>query len=311
MLERIIVPIDSIEQDNTRNAIETAITISRGCRVKQEPELIFLHVMYIKGKISMSRIDRSMENKKEDIKKEFEKIREICQDKGMEEFRTLLRGGNPSDEIVEVAQEEDADLIAMGSGKLHNGSAAGRIHKFFYGSVTEDVIHKAPCSILVTRPEMNLERVLVPVDSIEWDNTMMGVENAIEFARGCGDGRPELILLHVLHSPSDGEMKDNRIKLERSRIQTEFDEIKEMCDEVGISNVSTIIEEGDPAKEKSVDQEIVEMANEKDVDIVVMGSGKLQDRSTGGKFQKFVYGSVTENVLHEAPCSVMVARPLS
>lgn len=311
MLEKIVVPIDSIERDNTLNAIETAITISRGCRVRQEPELVFLHVLYIKEKISMSSIDRTMETKKEDIGEEFEKIGEICRERGLKEVRTILRESNPSDEIVEFAQKEDADLIAMGSGKLQDKSATGLINKFFYGSVTEDVIHKAPCSILVTRPEMDLEKVMVPVDSIEWDNTMMGVENAIEFARGCGGGRPELILMHVLHAPSDVDMNDSRIKLERERIEKEFDEIKEMCSEVGISNVSTIIKEGDPTKKKSVDQEIVETANEKDVDIVVMGSGKLQDRSTGGKFQKFVYGSVTENVLHEAPCSVMVARPLS
>jgi len=47
------------------------------------------------------------------------------------------------------------------------------------------------------------------------------------------------------------------------------------------------------------------------VDIVVMGSGKLHDRSMSGRVQKFVYGSVTEEVLHKAPCSILVSRPLT
>lgn len=311
MLDRIIVPIDSIKWDNTLNAVKTAVAISRGCRVRQEPELVFLHVLYIKPRISMSERDRLSEIKREKIKEEFEKLKGMCRDGGLEKFRAVLREGNPSDEIVELAREEDADLIAMGSGKLHDGSAAGRIHKFFYGSTTEEVIHKAPCSILVTRPEMDLERILVPVDSIEWDNTMMGVENAIEFSSACRGEEPKLILMHVLHSPTGAKRSGERLKLERERIQTEFDEIKELCDERGISNVSTIVKEGDPAREKGVDEEIVEVAGEKNADIVVMGSGKLHDRSASGRVQKFVYGSVTEKVLHEGLCSIMIARPLS
>lgn len=51
-----------------------------------------------------------------------------------------------------MAKEEEVDMIIMGSGKLHDRSAGGRIHKFFYGSVTEEVIHAAPCSVFVARP---------------------------------------------------------------------------------------------------------------------------------------------------------------
>lgn len=311
MLKKIVVPIDSIQWDNTLNAVRTAITISRGCQVDQESELIFLHAVHMKPRISMSERDRLSRIDKKEIERDFEELGEMCEEEGLERFKTVLRNGEPSTEIVKFAQEEDADLIVMGSGKLHDRSAAGRISKFFYGSVTEEVVHRAPCSVLITRPEMNLEKVLIPVDSIEWDNTMRGVKNAMEFASGCRVVRPELVFMHVFHSPSGSEMSEERLKLEKKRMQTEFDTIRELCDERGISNVSTVIKEGDPKKEKCVGEEIAETARERDIDIVIMGSGKLHDRSTSGRIRKFIYGSVTEEVLRRAPCSVMIARPLS
>lgn len=311
MLDKIIVPIDSIEHDNTLNAAKAAITISRGCSIDRKLELIFLHVLSPRAEFSLS--EKKMLNKKrrKEMEEEFEALERMCKDKGIENFKTVLREGNPTQEILKLALDENADLITIGSGKIHDRSVSGRIKKFFYGSVTEEVIHEAPCSILVTKPEMSLEKLLVPVDSIEWDNTMMGVENAMDFARGCSGERPELIFMHVLHSPNDTEMSEERLKMERRRIQSEFSEIKELCSEKEISSARTIIKPGDPEKEKGVDEEIAETAKKEDIDIVVMGSGKLHDRSTSGRFQKFTYGSVTEKVIHETPCSILIARPIS
>ncbi len=202
-------------------------------------------------------------------------------------------------------------MITMGSGKLHDKTTIGGLQKFFYGSVTEEVIHQAPCSILATRPDMRLKKILVPIDSIEWDNTLAGIQNAMEFLSACQVDQPEMILMHVLHSvkeTSDGFERE-KIELERKRVQNEFNRVKELGKEKGVTNISTIIKEGDPEKQKGIDLEIAETAKEVDADLIVMGSGKLHDRSAGGRINKFLYGSVTEDVLHEAPCSVVVARP--
>lgn len=152
MLEKFLVPIDSIEWDNTLNAVKSAIELSRGCSIDGEPELIFVHVIHIKPRIPMSEGDRLTEMKKEEIKEEFEEIRNMCEQEGLRNIRTLQKEGDPKKEIVKLAKEEEVDMIIMGSGKLHDRSAGGRIHKFFYGSVTEEVIHAAPCSVFVARP---------------------------------------------------------------------------------------------------------------------------------------------------------------
>jgi nucleotide-binding universal stress UspA family protein len=54
-----------------------------------------------------------------------------------------LEFGVPSDKIVEVAQEDKHDLIVLGSRGL------GTVKRFLLGSISDDVIHKAKCSVLI------------------------------------------------------------------------------------------------------------------------------------------------------------------
>ncbi len=313
MIDKILAPIDSLEWDNTRNAVDGAMKLAMGCEVEGPPELIFLHVFNVRSKISRAERERLVKLKEKKIEEEFELLKEMSEERDLGNIRTITKSGNPSKEIIETAEEEDIDIITIGSGKLHDRSTTGKIHKFFYGSVTEEVIHGAPCSILVAKPETELNRILVPIDSIEWDNTLSGVENAIMVAGGCQvEGESELVLMHVLHSSAGSlpDLREEKTELEKKRIQNEFDKVEKMAKERGIENVRTVVKEGDSEKEKKIHEEIATTADELDVDLIAMGSGKLHDRSAKGRIQKFVYGSVTENVIHETPCSVLVARPL-
>lgn len=56
-----------------------------------------------------------------------------------------VMGGNPSPAIAEYARTICADLLVMGT---HNRGAAVR---FFLGSVANDLIHTAPCPVMVVR----------------------------------------------------------------------------------------------------------------------------------------------------------------
>lgn len=62
----------------------------------------------------------------------------------MIKFHKVLREGDPADEIVKTAEEVKADLIVMGTGK-------NIVDKRLLGSVSEKVVHSAPCSILLVR----------------------------------------------------------------------------------------------------------------------------------------------------------------
>jgi len=56
---------------------------------------------------------------------------------------TLLRSGDPAQQIVEVAEEQRADVIVVGNRGIH-----GR-RRWFAGSVPNDVVHRSPCSVYV------------------------------------------------------------------------------------------------------------------------------------------------------------------
>ena len=58
-------------------------------------------------------------------------------------LRTLLREGNPADVILDVAGEENVDVVVVGS----RGMAGAK--RFVLGSVPNAVSHHAPCHVLI------------------------------------------------------------------------------------------------------------------------------------------------------------------
>jgi nucleotide-binding universal stress UspA family protein len=61
------------------------------------------------------------------------------------EARTHARQGDPADAIIDVAEEQTADLIIVGN-KGMTGTK-----RFLLGSVPNKVSHHAPCSVLIIR----------------------------------------------------------------------------------------------------------------------------------------------------------------
>ena len=53
--------------------------------------------------------------------------------------------GYPAETICNVAEDEEADLIVMGNRGL------GAFGRFLLGSVSDRVVHHAPCSVMVVR----------------------------------------------------------------------------------------------------------------------------------------------------------------
>ena len=62
----------------------------------------------------------------------------------MVKFRGIMKEGSHADEIVKVAEDEGVDLIVLGTGK-------NIVDKRLLGSVSEKVVHSAPCTILLVR----------------------------------------------------------------------------------------------------------------------------------------------------------------
>jgi nucleotide-binding universal stress UspA family protein len=75
------------------------------------------------------------------------KAKEVAQVKGVTAEVILATGASPADEIVQVAKDQRADLIVIGSRGL-----AGKTRSFL-GSTASQVVTYSPCSVLVVKTQ--------------------------------------------------------------------------------------------------------------------------------------------------------------
>jgi nucleotide-binding universal stress UspA family protein len=87
---------------------------------------------------------RWMVNPREDVDATLETATEVAEEKGVA-VRTFARQGDPADAILDVAEEEHADLIVVGNKGMTGAK------RFLLGSVPNKVSHHAPCSVLIVR----------------------------------------------------------------------------------------------------------------------------------------------------------------
>jgi nucleotide-binding universal stress UspA family protein len=59
-------------------------------------------------------------------------------------FRGIMLEGKPAEEIVKIAEDEKVDVIVLGTGK-------SLVDKHLLGSVSEKIVHYAPCTIHLVR----------------------------------------------------------------------------------------------------------------------------------------------------------------
>ena len=141
---------------------------------------------------------------------------------------------------------------------------------------------------------MMYKKILVPTDGSEFAKKAQ--KHALFLSKVSG---AEIIAVSVTENnfvnglPLDDEVYQlNQILKERSEENLkEFDELNE--DDLKITHV---IREGSPARV------ILEVAQEEDVDLIVMGS------SGKSGFDRFIMGSVADKVVNSANCAVLVVH---
>jgi nucleotide-binding universal stress UspA family protein len=83
-------------------------------------------------------------NPREDVDATLRAGAEVARERGVE-AETYARQGDPADAILDVAEEQGADLVVVGN----KGMTGAR--RFLLGSVPNRVSHHAPCSVLIIR----------------------------------------------------------------------------------------------------------------------------------------------------------------
>ncbi len=124
------------------------------------PEVVLLYVEKIEGpsvlddlllsESEMKELKEAVKDtpRKEEMDRRAEKIlqffTERLKDAGLSNVRALVKMGHPAEEILNTAEEEDVDLIAIGSrGK--------RLKGLFIGSVSREVVNNSNRSVLVAK----------------------------------------------------------------------------------------------------------------------------------------------------------------
>ena len=85
-----------------------------------------------------------MVNEREDVDATLNEAAEKIKEAGVE-VETYARQGDPADAILDVAEEQGADLIIVGNKGMTGAK------RFLLGSVPNKVSHHAPCSVMIIR----------------------------------------------------------------------------------------------------------------------------------------------------------------
>ena len=85
-----------------------------------------------------------MVNPREDVSTTLEDAAQEIRGLGVE-VETHAREGDPADAILDVAEEQGADLIVVGNKGMTGAK------RFLLGSVPNKVSHHAPCSVMIIR----------------------------------------------------------------------------------------------------------------------------------------------------------------
>src|ERR671914_1681934 len=85
-----------------------------------------------------------MVNPREDVNATLEEAAGQLKEAGFE-VQTHAREGDPADAILDVAEEQKADLIVVGNKGMTGAK------RFLLGSVPNKVSHHAPCSVMIIR----------------------------------------------------------------------------------------------------------------------------------------------------------------
>jgi nucleotide-binding universal stress UspA family protein len=137
---KILVPVDGSAY--SLKAVETACDLAKA----QAPATVILTAVAVQ----IPELEEGVyiaEKMKVQAEIALAKAKEVAQGKGIEAEVILGTGASPADEIVQVAKNQQADLIVIGSRGL-----AGKTRSFL-GSTASQVVTYSPCSVLVVKTQ--------------------------------------------------------------------------------------------------------------------------------------------------------------
>ena len=290
-IESILCPIDM--SPNSDEALRYAIALSRGYNA----ELILLHCDLTERGIGTR---DAQDEAAETIRESLQKYSGSLDLRGLDWKSLVITCDDAGEGISREAARYRVDLIVMRSRRRPHRAA-------LLGSTAETVSRTAPCPVLVMHTDerdwvngpdtkIELKRVLVAYDFSDYSE--LALNSALSFAQ---EYQSELHLLHVLPPSPVNESEISWYPLGREgayhkaahRLQKAISpDVLLWC------RIKHAVTEGQPYRE------ILNYAEKNKIDLICLGA------HGAGFGMRALFGSNVDRVLRQAPCPVLVTRPL-
>ena len=194
-MKTILIPTDFSE--NAANAFRYGIAFAK----KLSAKIILYNVIHVPTDVVPPIIATSFDEmeKKALTKLENWKYEYLKHEKSVE-VQCIVETGFAGDEIILHAKKRNVDLIIMGTK-----GATGLFEKMM-GSITSNVIEKAPCPVLAIPENISLNDIKRIVFATDYrDNDFESLVNITEIAKNFN---AEILVLHVALNDKDFELEN-------------------------------------------------------------------------------------------------------
>ncbi|MFO7820425.1 MAG: universal stress protein [Halanaerobacter sp.] len=235
-------------------------------------------------------IPQAVDYSKKADKKLLERSREKAEEMGLE-ATVEVKVGETEQQIVKTAEEEDCDLILLGS---HGG---GTIKNILLGSTTHNVIRKTKIPVLIEKYEEIQDGDLTAVSNKKFDDILLPIDfsdstnQILDIVEKMNVPSEKITLISIIErSDSLEELKEKKEKVKSKLEQLQAKLIAQDID----SKYEIEVRHGDPAKN------IVEIAEEKENNLIIMPTRGQ------GSIKELLIGSTAEQVAKKSPIPVLL-----
>ena len=207
-----------------------------------------------------------------------------------------LTEGSAREGLLQTAEEWKADLIVLGARGL------GAVERAWLGSVSLSVAREARCAVMIVKGGAQaLQRVVVGLDGSEHSRHALSFMASLPLAADT-----ELLLVGVAEKTHFPRSAPSVVADQLHAFVAELDEEEQSRKLQILADAEKTINRKGRVQLKSVvgnpPDEIVAAAKTTGAQLIVLGSRGI------GRLQRLVLGSVSESVLLQSECTVMITK---
>jgi nucleotide-binding universal stress UspA family protein len=291
MYDTLVVPTDG--SDHAERAAEHALSVAR----LFDATVHLINVVNVQdagGLFSAGGVDEEFIGRLEDEAREtISEVETLAESD--DDVRTAVVRGKPSDGILDYADENDADLVFMGT---HGRTG---LNRYVTGSVTERVVRLADVPVFTVRATERsvigdgYDDILIPTDGSACASAAIDHGLAIAEQYDATVHAVSVVNIEALMSSDEVPGRSQILDHLEEQAEKATEAVAERAREAGL-DATTAVRNGIPARS------LIDYADETDIDLVAMGT----HGRTG--FERYFLGSTTAKVVRTADMPVLSVR---